>query len=130
MTKTFTIEGNNIHDIPTFYGELNRIFMVHEDWKLGASLDALNDLLYGGFGELKGNEPVTIIWKDFKQNRQALGIELTKVYYQEKLKSPEIFNTQFIQEKLTELERGEGQTYFEIILEIIADHPNITLIPE
>jgi hypothetical protein len=29
---------------------------------------------------------------------------------------------------LDELERGEGQTYFEIIEEIISSHPNIELI--
>ncbi len=130
MTKTFTIDGGKIHDIPSFYEEINRLFMPHENWKLGASLDALNDMLYGGFGEIKGNEKIILIWKNFEQNRHDLGLELTKTYYQNKLKSPDIFNTKFVQEKLTELENGTGQTYFEIILEIIGDHPNIKLIAE
>ncbi len=103
--------------------------MVNEDWKLGTSLDALNDMFYGGFGEIKGNEQINLIWKNFEQNRQDLGLELTQAYYQDKLKSPDIFNIEFVQEKLYELEKGTGQTYFEIILEIIGEHSNIKLIP-
>ena len=130
MTKTFTIDGNKIHDIPSFYKEINHIFMSNEDWKLGESLDALNDLFYGGIGEINGDEPINLIWKDFEQNKQVLGMELTKVYYQDKLASPNVFNTGFVKEKLAELENGTGQTYFEIILEIIGEHSNIKLIPE
>jgi hypothetical protein len=34
------LEGKNIHDIPSFYQEINRDFMQNEDWELGESLDA------------------------------------------------------------------------------------------
>lgn len=130
MAVTFIIDGNNIHDIPTFYEEINRIFMPNEDWKLGTSLDALDDMFYGGFGEIKGSEEINLIWKNFEENRKSLGLELTKSYYKNKLKSPSIFNTDFVQQKLAELENGTGKTYFEIILEIIDSHKNIKLIPQ
>jgi len=125
--KTLTINGNNIHDIPSFYEEINRVFMKNTEWELGQSLDALNDMFYGGYGEIEGNESIHLIWKNMEKNKEDLGWELTRKFYLEKLKSPETYNTNFVREKLSELENGTGQTYFEIILEIIAEHPNIRL---
>lgn len=125
--KTILINGENIFDIETFYQEINRVFMHNETWEIGESLDAFNDLLYGGFGEIKGKESIELIWKNFEENKKALGLEVTLNFYKAKLKSPEIFNSKFIQEKIEDLHSGNGQTYFEIILEIIAEHPNIQL---
>lgn len=130
MIKTITIDGNRIHDIPTFYEEINRVFMPGEDWKLGQNLDALNDLFYGGYGEISGREPIRLVWTAFEKNRKELGLEMTKAYYENKLNFPAVFNTGFVKGKLAELENGMGQTYFEIIGEIIGEHPNITLVPE
>ncbi|MGH6861799.1 MAG: barstar family protein, partial [Phyllobacterium sp.] len=61
MKTTFTIDGNRICDIPSFYEEINRVFMAGEDWQLSANLDALNDMLHGGFGAIKGGEPIVLI---------------------------------------------------------------------
>lgn len=130
IAETITIDGNRIHDIPSFYREINRVFMSGEDWKLGESLDALNDMFYGGFGRIEGRKTVNLVWKNFEQNRKDLGLEVTKRFYRNKLKSPSVFNMSFVQGKLDELEKGTGKTYFEIILEIISEHPNIRLIPK
>lgn len=128
MSKTIVIDGYRIHDIPTFYDEVNRSFMSGEDWKLGPSLDALDDMLYGGYGAIRGNEPVQIFWKNFEQNERDLGVEATRQHYRQKLNHPDIFNVSVIKRKLDELENGTGKTYFEIILEIISDHKNIELV--
>jgi len=127
--RTFVIDGTKIHDIPSFYQEINRIFMANEDWKLGQSLDALNDMLYGGFGEIKGGGKIRLIWMASEKNRMDLGMEVTREFYRNKLKSP-VFDAEFVNDKLTELDNGTGKTYFEIVLEIIADHPNIELVLE
>ncbi|MGO4291063.1 barstar family protein [Chitinophaga sp. RAB17] len=129
MEKQIVIDGNLINDIPSFYGELNRVFMTGEDWTLGNSLDAFNDLLYGGFGAIESNEPVTLVWKQMEKSRLALGYEVTKQYYEEKLLPDSPFDKEHFREKLDALNKGEGQTYFDILLEIIAEHPNITLRP-
>jgi len=121
------IDGNNFHDIDSFYDEINRLTMSNEDWKLGNSLDAFNDLLYGGFGILKDFDQLEIIWKNSEKSRSDLGFETTKNFYQNKFRHPEVFNSQYIQQKLNELESGQGQTYFEILLEIISEHKNINL---
>ena len=126
--KKIIIEGKNINNIETFYEEVNRVFMLHENWKIAQSLDAFNDLLYGSFGEIKGKEKIQLIWKDMEQNQKSLGFQTTLEFYQNKLKSPEIFNRKFVLSKIDELHNGVGFTFFEIVLEIIANHDNIMLI--
>jgi len=126
--KILTIVGININDIPSLYAEINRVFMTDEDWRLGESLDALNDLLYGGYGAIRGREPIQIIWQDSAASRSALGVEATRAFLAEKLRSPERFNKDLISYQLEALERGTGPTYFEIILGIVGDHSNIELV--
>lgn len=122
------IDGENFNDIDSFYEEINRLVMEEEDWKLGSSLDAFNDLLYGGIGNLKNYDQLDIIWKNSDKSRLELGLEPTINFYRNKLSHPEIFNVEFAQKKLNELESGNGLTYFEILLEIISEHKNIRLI--
>jgi len=128
MINKICINGNNISDKKSLYQEINRVFMANEDWKIGESLDALNDLLYGGFGLIDGNEPVELIWTNFNRNKELFGYDFTMEFYQGKLKQPKVFSTKIIQQNISDLENGTGLTYFEMILEIIAEHKNITLI--
>ena len=128
LMKKIIIEGKNINNIETFYEEVNRVFMLHENWKIAQSLDAFNDMLYGSFGEIKGKEKIQLIWKDMEQNQKSLGFQTTLEFYQNKLKSPEIFNHKFVLSKINELHNDVGFTFFEIVLEIIANHDNIMLI--
>ena len=126
--KKIIIEGKNINNIENFYEEVNRVFMLHENWKIAQSLDAFNDMLYVSFGEIKGKEKIQLIWKDMEQNQKSLGFQTTLEFYQNKLKSPEIFNHKFVLSKINELHNDVGFTFFEIVLEIIANHDNIMLI--
>lgn len=129
MEQQIVIDGNLISDIPSFYDEINRVFMAGEDWKIGCSLDALNDLFYGGVGVIRNNEPVRLLWKHMERSREKLGYEVTKRYYEEKLLPDVPFNKAHFREKLDALNNGTGQTYFDIIMEVIAAHPNIILQP-
>ncbi len=124
-----SIEGDAIHDIASFYEEINRVFMSNEDWTLGNSLDAFDDLLYGGYGLAKDATELQLVWRNFEHSRQALGYAATRAYYQQKLEPGSPFSKDLFENKLRELERGNGQTYFDILLAIIADHPQITLVP-
>ncbi len=126
--KTIEIDGTAIVDIPTFYDEINRVFMAAEDWSLGQSLDALNDMLYGGYGAIAGKEPVTLVWHDIAASRAALGIDTTTAFLRAKLADRRMFDGALIETQLAALEQGYGKTYFDIVIEIIADHPTITLV--
>ena len=128
MKKEITIDGGSIRDISTFYTEINSVFMHEETWEIAQSLDAFDDLLYGGYGAINGNEPVRLIWSNIEVSLVALGYETTKSYYMRKLEQPAVFNTVMFQEKLDALDAGVGETYFDIIIGIIASHPNIELV--
>lgn len=121
------IDGSAIHDIASFYAEINRVFMADEDWQLGPSLDALDDLLYGGYGAMAGHAAVSVHWKDIAHSRVALGEAATRAWLQEKRARPGTFNIRAIDAQLEALERGQGQTYFDIVMDIFAAHPNVRL---
>lgn len=124
-----TLRGSAIDGIAGFHAEINRAFMAGEDWQLGDSLDALDDMLYGGYGALAGHAHPRVVWQDIAHSRQALGREATRRWLQAKLARPETFNVALITSQLEALEAGHGPTYFEIVMEIFAAHPRITLIP-
>ena len=128
MTKKITINGNNIYDIDSFYAEINRVFMADEEWQIGSNLDAFNDLLYGGFGAIKNNEKIQLLWSNVDKCKEALGYKTTKTYYEEKLKPGTPFNREYFQTKLSALENGTGETYFDMLMAIISEHPNIELL--
>lgn len=131
MTNTdplvLVLQGSAVSDIPSFYAEINRVFMADEDWQLGHSLDALDDMLYGGYGVLAGHENATLIWRDIEHSRSALGVETTRTWLQAKLDAEGTFNVRTIAAQLEALDAGEGQTYFQIVMEIFAAHPRIQL---
>lgn len=129
MTIVLQIEGAAIDDIASLYAEINRVFMAGEAWQLGPSLDALDDLLHGSYGALAGQAQATLIWRDIAHSRTVLGMETTRQWLQAKLDTPGSFNTQAIAHQLQALQRGEGPTYFEIVMEIFTSHRQITLVP-
>lgn len=56
-------------------------------------------------------------------------MEATRQWLQAKLDTPGGFNTEAIARQLQALQQGEGPTYFEIVMQIIASHRQITLVP-
>lgn len=125
--KLLEINGSVITDIPSFYAEINRVFMTGETWQLGESLDALNDMLYGGYGALAGAETVTIRWNGMDITRAALGYKATIAFLRTRMKERRMFNGAPIVDQLAALEQGQGKTYFDIVLEVFADHPSIKI---
>ena len=128
--KTLRLDGGAVHDIPSFYDEVNRVFMVGVDWTLGPSLDALDDLLYGGYGAIDGDEPVRVVLGDDRRLRAALGVEETRRHHRAKLARPEGFDVALIEARLRDLDAGTGPTYYETVREILAAHPNIVVVED
>ena len=117
--KMTVINGGHFSDLEGFYDEVSQLFMKDEDWKVG-TLDGFDDILYGFEGE--------IIWKDSDKSREDLGFDSTKEFYENKIRIGKPFNIELIQQKLDDLIDGNGQTLFEILVEIIGSHQNIKLI--
>ncbi|WP_312078657.1 ribonuclease inhibitor [Chryseobacterium sp.] len=113
------INGSHFSDLEGFYEEVYLLFMKDENWKVG-TLDGFDDILYGVDSD--------ITWKDSQKSRENLGFELTQKFYENKLQIGKPFNVKLIQQKLDDLIAGNGHTLFEILVEIIESHQNITLI--
>ncbi len=127
MTKqTITINGNNFSGLETFYDEIDYVFTKDLNWETGHNLDAFNDLLRGGFGVYEHEEPITLIWKNIAKSKSDLGFETTKRYFEQNIANNKL-NAQFWIDKLKELINGNGQTLFEIIIDIISGHEHIEL---
>ena len=128
MVKQIAINGNSINDIASFYEEINRVFMAGESWIIGHSLDAFNDLLFGGYGALQGAQSVELVWYHMDHSRNTLGYQTTRVYYLDKMKPESPYNKKLFEEKLEALESGRGETYFDTVMSILAEHPRIRVI--
>lgn len=124
---TLRLDGRRIRDIPSFYDEINRVFMAGEDWRLGPSLDALDDMLRGGYGALHDTEEARVTWAEHAASAEALGVEVTRAQLLAKLEDPR-FDQAIARRKLDRLEAEGGPTYFDTVLEVFADHPRIELV--
>jgi len=125
--KTAVINGSHFSDLSGFYNEVSQVLMRDTDWKAG-TLDGFDDILYGGFGVFENKDEFQIIWKDSKKSKEDLNFEATKEFYGNKIRQGKPFNIELIQQKLDDLIEGNGQTLFEILIEIIESHKNINLV--
>lgn len=127
-TRVIEIDGARIRDIATLYEELGRVLMPGVGWRLGESLDALDDALYGGYGAIEGREPVTLVWHGFERSAAALGAETTRAWLRGKLARPDVFDAARFEAELADLDAGRGRTYLDRVLEVIAGHSNVELV--
>ncbi|MGG7468587.1 ribonuclease inhibitor [Chryseobacterium arthrosphaerae] len=125
--KMIVIHGGHFSSLEGFYEEASNVLMKNTDWKIG-TLDAFDDILYGGFGVFENNEPIEIVWKESQKSGEDLGIKATREFYGNKIRQGKPFNTKLLQQKLDDLMEGKGQTLFEILVEIIQSHANIQLV--
>lgn len=117
--KMTVINGSHFSDLEGFYNEVSELFMNDEDWKVG-TLDGFDDILYRIDSD--------ITWKNSQKSKEDLGFDLTKEFYENKIRIGKPFNVDLIKQKLGDLMDGKGQTLFEILVEIIESHQNINLI--
>lgn len=115
------INGDNFSDLESFYDEIDRVLTKDLDWQTGHNLDAFNDLLRGGFGVYEYREPIKLIWKNISKSKTDLGVKETEKWYNRKIAENKIENQKFFKDKLKELTDNNGQTLFDIIIEIISE---------
>lgn len=121
------INGGHFSNLSEFYEEVSHVLMKDVGWKVG-TLDGFDDILYGGFGVFETHEEIEFLWKESQQSKEDLGFNATRKFYERKINQRELFNVELIQQKLDELMEGKGPTLFDILIEIIESHKNITLI--
>lgn len=113
----FQIDGRNFDSLEGFYDAVGKSLGT-SPW--GRNIDAFNDILRGCFGIPERG--FVLRWANSEISRVALGYEATVRYLERKLQRCHRDNVAYVAEELEAARRGEGQTLFEILLEIIRDH--------
>lgn len=113
----FEIDGRTFDSLEGFYDELGKRLGT-ATW--GRNLDAFNDVLRGGFGSPDGG--FILRWVHSDHSRAALGYDATAQYLESKLGTCHPANVAIVAAELEGARRGEGQTIFDILLEIIGRH--------
>lgn len=129
--KVYTIDGKNFTSIYGFFDEITRVMFPDTEW--GENLDAFNDVLRGGFGTPE--KGFVLEWKNSRLSKKNLGYDHLVwdiEEYLKDLKNPEYFtwlteeereeNRVLARKDLKKARRGEGQTPFEVLIEIIQGH--------
>ena len=122
MRRKFILDGKMFHDLEGFYCEIDRLFTKNLSWKTGHNLDAVNDILRGGFGVHDYAEPITISWINFNKSRRDFGYETTEEYYRHILLACHPSNRKAITKQLDDAMRRKGETILDIIVETIANN--------
>ena len=73
MEQILVLDGNKFSDEEGFYNEVDNILTKNIDFKTGHNLDAFNDLIRGGFGVHKSEEPISLKWINFNKSKKDLG---------------------------------------------------------
>jgi RNAse (barnase) inhibitor barstar len=127
MEKIFIIDGKNFSNYKGLCKEFsNAVLSGKYVWN--GSLDAFNDILFGGFGDIGIAEDYTIIWRNSVKSKKDLGYEETIEKLNERLRNCHPSNREFVLNEIKEAKANVGPTIFDWVVEIIHDNENVTLI--
>ena len=111
---TYVIDGSKARTWPEVVASINA-FIPNSEWR-GNSLDALDDILYGGYGT---PEKFIVIWKASEVSRQALGLKETHSYFKD-------MPTVLYLDKAGQV-GPRSKTLFEVLVEVFKGHENSEL---
>ena len=84
------------------------------------NLDALDDILRGGFGTPEGG--FVLRWDHSEQSRERLGHDAMAQRIESLLETCHPDNILSMSEELDAARRGDGPTLFDVLVEIIREH--------
>ncbi|GAA0182123.1 hypothetical protein SH2C18_45560 [Clostridium sediminicola] len=129
MNKVFTVDGTKFSDFYGFCEEFSeKVLSGKYIWR--GNLDTVNDIIFGGFGDIGDGEEYTIIWKDSYKSRKDLGYAETICQLKKRLITCHPSSVAAISDDIKKAENNEGTTVFEWLIEIIRDNYNVTLFLE
>jgi hypothetical protein len=118
MTKpVLEIDGNAFEDMAGFCEEVSRR-LFDSPWH--GNLDAFNDRLRGGFGTPEGG--FILRWLQSDRSRSVLGYPETLRYLEEKIRRCHPTAVPLVRSEIEAARRQQGQTLFDILVEIIRAH--------
>jgi RNAse (barnase) inhibitor barstar len=121
--KRFIIDGEKFSDLDGFYDHVGDILCPGISW--GRNLNALNDILRGGFGVFEYGEPVEIHWHISDKSMRDLGWDATIKQLRSVLAKCEPSSRPTFQSLITDAENNHGQTVFDWIVDVFMSHDHI-----
>ena len=118
------LDGARFETLEGFYDEVERA-LLSPGAKWGRNLDAFNDVLRGGFGTPE--DGFTLRWVNAARSRRALGHDETARWLEARLPKVHPSNRRFFAARLEAARRGDGETLFETLLDLVRGHPDVTL---
>jgi hypothetical protein len=120
----YRIDGRCCTDFAGLIAEFDRTFgdvWGHGYWT--GNLDAFNDMLDWP----NEGEAYVLIWSDCESARQHLGHQAMAGWLRDKLGQCRPGFGQHWQAELADAERERGRTFFDWLVEIVREHPQIEL---
>ena len=115
--RVYEIDGKAFDNLEGFCVEFSRNLL---DAPWGGNLDALNDILRGGFGTPDGG--FVLRWLHSDRSRSVLGYPETVRWLEERVHHCHPSNVDYFRDRLESARRGEGPTLFDKLIEIIRAH--------
>ncbi|MCQ2417801.1 MAG: barstar family protein [Oscillospiraceae bacterium] len=119
--KEIIIDGERFSDIDGFYREIISLLSDGSSISSIHNLDALHDLLGGGFGVHACGEPLHIIWMHAEKSREDLGYQAAADYWYARMQRCHPSNQNHFQKLAEDALHQKGKTLFEMITEMISD---------
>lgn len=118
MKKVYEIDGDKFENYDEFCLHISQTLIPGHSWK--GNLDAFNDILRGGFGT--PDDGFIIKWKNSSRSRDKLGYAATVKYLEGKVTTCHPTNRKIVEKDLQLARKNNGQTLFDILVEIIREH--------
>jgi len=122
--RQFEIDGRLTTSLGAFFAEFGRVLLPRVFW--GQNLDALDDVLYGGFGT--PDEGFVIRWLHSAEARKALGYPETIRQLEFRLAHCDPSCREPVERELSLAKANTGPTVFDWLVEIIRSHPDVPLV--
>lgn len=116
--RTYEIDGGRFSTLEEFWEHFSERVLPGHSW--GHNLDALNDVLRGGFGT--PDEGFRLIWMNSELSHQLLGYGETVRQLEIRLENCHSDNRDSVADKLQAAQSESGTTVFDWIVKIIEIH--------
>ena len=118
----FVIDGSRFDGLGGFWNEVERVLIPNAKW--GRNLDALADVLAGGFGTPTGG--FVVRWVNAARSREQLGFPETVRWLERRLPEVHASNRAEFARRLEHARNQRGETLFEALVDIFRSVPGVT----
>ena len=117
----YVIDGANFSDFAGFIEECNRGFIRAFGGEWNGNLDAFSDYFNWGDGDY------VVVWKNADKSRVDLGHPAMAAWLERNSRRCHPSNVQDVLQRLGQAREQRGPTFFDWLVEIIREQPNVEL---